>query len=189
MGGRGGNSLEAIDGGGQSCLSFSPTRGRAALLLYFKDNQHRRLGVALRKRLGVRFADDGLRLELATNDGHRNCRRWRVVVDEQPDAPISGEAPGSSAGGPFVPGQTPLIADDLPDAVPRLVADDDGRRQYVLDLARELGFPALPFAPGRSVLAGEGAWVSFAKHAAVDDIHRVLEALAAHADAPAGGSR
>jgi hypothetical protein len=35
VGRRGGNSLEAIDGGGQSCLSFSPTRGRAALLLYF----------------------------------------------------------------------------------------------------------------------------------------------------------
>jgi hypothetical protein len=149
----------------------------------------RRLGVALRKRLGVRFADDGLRLELATNDGHRHCRRWQVLVDAPPDAPVSGEAPGRSAGGPVLPGHAPLIADDLPDAVPRPVADDDGRRRYVLDLARSCGFPTLPVAPGRDVSEGEAAWVALTTRAPADDIDLVLTALEAHADAPAEEDR
>jgi hypothetical protein len=139
----------------------------------------RRLGVALRKRLGVRFADDGVRLELATNDGHRNCRRWRVVADEQPDAPISDEAPGSPADGSFAPGQTPLIADDLPDVVPRLVADDDGRRKYALDLARAFDWPHLPFAPGRAVFAGPNAWAAFLTCASDEDISVIVACLEA----------
>jgi hypothetical protein len=144
----------------------------------------RRLGVVLRKRLGVRFADDGLRLGLATNDGHRNCRRWQVLVDAPPDASISGEAPGSPAGGPFVLGQTPLTGEDLPNVVDRLAGAGDGRLKYLLDLARSCGFLALSFAPGRAVSAGEAAWVRFTSRASSDDLDLVLAALVAHADAP-----
>jgi len=111
----------------------------------------RRIGVALRQRVDIRFAADGLRIERAPDDTHRGHRHWQVVVDTP------------------APETTPT---DSP-------ADDDGRRRYALDLARALGFPRLRFVPGREVAEGEPAYVAFLTQATDPDVDLIIEALQA----------
>ncbi len=106
----------------------------------------RRIGVALRKRLSLRFAADGLRIE-RTGDG-RTGARWHVIVDG-----------------------------DLAALVDRLAEGGDGRHRYALDLARELDYPGLSIAPGRSVAAGEREWVTFLVQVTGEDLDRAIAAL------------
>jgi len=84
-----------------------------------------------------------------TGDGRAGAR-WRVVVDG-----------------------------DLAALVNRLAESGDGRHRFALDLARELGYPGLSVAPGRSVAAGEGEWVTFLAQATDEDWDLAIAALQA----------
>ncbi|HLJ58370.1 MAG TPA: hypothetical protein VKZ50_01415 [bacterium] len=157
---------------------------RLAEFLDHKGKLSHRLGNLLRWKVDVRHGVDCIRVERGGFDGHANAGTWRVVLDEaqqvsddaaEPQVVTSPESGAAS-------GATPTDHGLLPFAIDRLAGDGDGRRTYLLDLARELQFPQLPFAAGRTVPAGQPAWTTFATRASTEDVTSAVAALQALAE-------
>lgn len=83
-------------------------------------------------------------------------------------------------------GEHSQIGNDAPDASDGIFSSLTASRSQLLELGGGLGWPELPFAPGRSVVAGQVAWAAFIRAASPDDIALAVAAGRAQIEALMG---